>query len=105
MLAAGDRAGARVSDGSDRGRTGAGPLPLPHGEGLVLASILNPVESVRILAVFSLEPDLQVLGPVGAYLHLELGTARSIALLIGAIAAWTALPLAIAALLLHRQDA
>jgi len=75
------------------------------GEGLVLASILNPVESVRILAVLSLEPDLQVLGPMGAYLHLELGTARSIALLIGAIAAWTAAPLAVSALLLHRQDA
>jgi Cu-processing system permease protein len=74
------------------------------GRALVLASVLNPVEAVRILAVLSLEPDLQVLGPMGAYLHLELGTARSVALLAGATLTWAALPIAAAAFILRRLD-
>lgn len=74
------------------------------GRGLVVVSVLNPVEAVRILAVLSLEPDLQVLGPMGAYLHLELGTGASIALLVGALLTWTVVPLAASALVLRRQD-
>jgi Cu-processing system permease protein len=75
------------------------------GQSLTLAAILNPVEAVRILAVMSLEPDLQVLGPLGAYLYVELGTAKAVALLAGAALAWTVAPLAVAAALFRRQDA
>jgi Cu-processing system permease protein len=75
------------------------------GRSLVLAALLNPVESVRILAILSLEPDLHVLGPMGAYLHLELGTLRSAALLAAAVLAWAAAPLVAAGALFARQDA
>lgn len=77
----------------------------PSGQSLVLAAVLNPVESVRILAVLSLEPDLQVLGPMGAYLHLEVGTLRSVVLLGSATFTWALMPLLAAVLLLRRQDA
>ena len=75
------------------------------GRTLTLAAIGNPVESVRLLAVMSLEPDLQVLGPLGAYLDNELGRAMSMVLLAGAIVAWTAGPIFAAAALFNRQDA
>jgi Cu-processing system permease protein len=74
------------------------------GPSLVLATVLNPVEAVRILAVLTLEPDLRVLGPMGAYLHIELGTARSALLLSMAVVAWTVVPLLFAAALFRRQD-
>jgi ABC-type transport system involved in multi-copper enzyme maturation permease subunit len=74
------------------------------GESLVLAAIGNPVESVRILAILSLEPDLHVLGPLGAYLHTEMGTLGSAVLLSLAVLAWAAAPLAAATLVFSRQD-
>jgi len=77
----------------------------PSGEALVLAAVLNPVESIRILAVLSLEPDLQVLGPLGAFLNTEFGAGRSAILLSGATAVWAAVPLTAAVMLFRRQDA
>ncbi len=75
------------------------------GEVLLASTLLNPVEAVRILAVLSLEPDLQVLGPLGSYLYLEFGPAWSAAVLAGAVLAWAAIPLALAAAVFRRQDA
>src|SRR5690606_9394908 len=75
------------------------------GETLLLSTLLNPVVAVRILAVLRLEPDLQVLGPLGSYLYLEFGTAGSALLLSAAVLAWTAAPLAVALFLFRRQDA
>lgn len=74
------------------------------GRALVAAVLLNPVEAVRILAVMSIAPDLQVLGPLGAYLHVELGFARTVVLLGAATLAWCAAPLVCAAGILRRQD-
>ncbi|TAK73762.1 MAG: hypothetical protein EPO16_12100 [Dehalococcoidia bacterium] len=74
------------------------------GETLLLAVLANPVEGARILAVIGLEPDLRVLGPLGSYLINEMGLATTALLLAGALAAWTALPLAIAARVFSRQD-
>lgn len=76
----------------------------PSGEALVLAAVLNPVEAIRILAVLSLEPDLRVLGPLGAYLHTEFGVGGSALLLGGATFAWAAVPLASAVVIFRRQD-
>ncbi|MCZ2109565.1 MAG: ABC transporter permease [Dehalococcoidia bacterium] len=75
------------------------------GRTLTLAALGNPVEAVRLLAVMSLEPDLQVLGPLGAYLDNELGRAVSMGLLSVGIAIWTAGPIVAAAALFNRQDA
>lgn len=75
------------------------------GESLVLAAIGNPVESVRILAILSLEPDLNVLGPLGAYLQTQFGTAGSSVLLSLAVLLWAVAPLAAATLTFRNQDA
>ena len=76
----------------------------PSGQTLVLAVLANPVEAARILAVIGLDPDLRVLGPLGAYLVNEVGVRTTTALLVGALLLWTALPLACAARILGRQD-
>lgn len=74
------------------------------GETLLLAVVANPVEGARILAIVGLEPDLRVLGPLGAYLVNELGLVTTTVLLLGALAAWTAAPLALATRVFARQD-
>lgn len=74
------------------------------GRALTAVAVLNPVEATRIIAIMSLEPDLEILGPLGAYLSGQLGTATSSTLLAGALAVWTAAPLAVAAHLFRRQD-
>lgn len=74
-------------------------------EVLLAAALLNPIESVRILAVLSLEPDLQILGPLGSYLYIEFGTGGAAAILVAAVAAWIVAPVAAAVLLFRRQDA
>jgi ABC-type transport system involved in multi-copper enzyme maturation permease subunit len=75
------------------------------GQTLLMAVLGNPVESVRILAVLSLEPDLSILGPLGAYLSNEFGQRASATLLVGNVFAWAAAPLALAVYLFRRQDA
>lgn len=74
------------------------------GRGLLGAVLANPVEGARILAVVGLEPDLRVLGPLGAYLVNEVGVRTTVSLLLAALTAWTALPLWIAARVFARQD-
>jgi hypothetical protein len=62
------------------------------------------VEGARILAVIGLQPDLRVLGPLGAYLVNEIGTGTTVLLLLGALAMWAAGPLALAASIFRGQD-
>ena len=88
----------------DLGAIGLALAVSSSGRTLTIATMGNPVECVRILAVMSLEPDLQILGPLGAYLDNEVGTWTTVGLLGGALAAWSAAPLAAAALLFRRQD-
>lgn len=75
------------------------------GRSLLLLVLGNPVEAVRILAVLSLEPDLQVLGPLGAYVTEEVGASTGAALLVAALVAWTVLPLLAAIHALGSRDA
>lgn len=72
--------------------------------GLVAALLLNPVDVARVLAVLRLSPDLDVLGPAGAYLHDTLGAGGAAVMLGAALAGWLAVPLAGAAWAFHRQD-
>lgn len=74
------------------------------GDTLLLATLANPVEGVRILAVIGLQPDLRVLGPLGAYLVNEVGTGTTVMLLLGALVMWTAAPLILAARIFRGQD-
>jgi Cu-processing system permease protein len=75
------------------------------GRALLLTVLANPIECVRILAIMSLEPDLDVLGPLGAYVSNEVGRTTGALLLIGALAAWVSVPLAIALRAFSRADA
>jgi len=74
------------------------------GRTLLLASLLDPVESARILGGLAVEPNLDVLGPLGAYLATELGVGPTAALLSMAMVAWIAAPLSIAVAVFRRQD-
>lgn len=74
------------------------------GRTLLFAALLNPVEAARILGVLAVEPNLEVLGPLGAYLSTQLGRETSVALLVGALLAWIGAPLAAAVTLFRTQD-
>jgi Cu-processing system permease protein len=74
-------------------------LPIEIVSALLVA---NPVDAARVLGVLALEPDLYLLGPAGAFLVARLSTAGTAALLLGALAAWTAVPVAAAAMSFSR---
>ncbi len=76
----------------------------PSGRMLFLTVLANPVESVRILSVMGIETDLDILGPLGTYLTDTLGRAGTVGFLGAALAAWTVVPVAIAAWLFNTQD-
>lgn len=55
-------------------------------------TFVNPVEAFRIGVVSSLDPDLSLLGPVGAKIVARLGTGGTTALAAGALGAWVVGP-------------
>lgn len=73
----------------------AGGLPVPL-VGLSLAA--NPVDAARVLGILSLEPDLYLLGPAGAYLTSRLSRAGAAWALLGSLALWASAPLGLAVL-------
>ncbi len=75
------------------------------GRTLLAVALGNPVEATRLLAVLSVEPDLQILGPLGAYMVDRLGTKTSAVLLLLSLAAWSLAPLCVAVRLFQSQDA
>ncbi|HWQ27990.1 MAG TPA: ABC transporter permease subunit [Dehalococcoidia bacterium] len=75
------------------------------GGGLLLALLANPVEIVRVLAIIHLEPDLEVLGPFGAYLMERVGVGGATAILSAALVAWVTAPVSLAAWLFETRDA
>ncbi len=75
------------------------------GGGLLLALLANPVEIVRVLAIIHLEPDLEILGPFGSYLMERVGVGGATAILGAALAAWTIVPVTLAAWLFEMRDA
>ncbi len=75
------------------------------GGGLLLALLANPVEIVRVLAIIHLEPDLEVLGPFGAYLMERVGVGGATAILGAALVAWVTAPVSLAAWLFETRDA
>jgi Cu-processing system permease protein len=77
----------------------------PSGRALLLTVLANPVEAVRILAIMSIESDLQLLGPLGAYMSEEVGVRVSTVLLCAALAVWAVVPLALAGRVFATKDA
>jgi ABC-type multidrug transport system ATPase subunit len=62
-------------------------------EFLSAALLANPVDAARVLGVLSLEPDLYLLGPAGAYLAAQFSRGGAAALLLGALSFWAVAPL------------
>lgn len=56
---------------------------------LVIWSVVNPVEAFRIAVMVVLDPDLQILGPVGIELVRRHGTAVVLAITSLSLALWT----------------
>lgn len=76
------------------------------GEGAILAAAaVDPFTSGRLAALLLLDAGGGVLGPVGQYLVLRLGGPGAVALLLGMVAAWVAVPLLIARRITARRDA
>lgn len=75
------------------------------GGGLLVALLANPVEIVRVLAIIHLEPDLEVLGPFGAFILDRLGEAGATVALSAGLALWVLGPLAAAIWLFNSADA
>jgi Cu-processing system permease protein len=65
-------------------------------EFLSAALLANPVDAARVLGVLSLEPDLYLLGPAGAYLAAQFSRGGAAALLLGTLVLWAAAPLLVA---------
>ena len=72
--------------------------------GLLAAVLLNPLEACRILALLGTDLRGAALGPFGAYLITTFGVAGTIAILVGDLAVWTAVPLWFARRRLPRRD-
>ena len=53
----------------------------------------NPVDAARVLGVLSLEPDLYLLGPAGAYLTARFSRGGAAMLLVGSLILWASVPL------------
>lgn len=89
--------------GMDLALAGLAPAVRLGPEGLLVAVLLNPLEAGRILALLPTSAGGTALGPFGAFLLDRFGPAGAGALLVGAIVAWTAAPLAIAGRALARR--
>jgi ABC-type multidrug transport system ATPase subunit/ABC-type transport system involved in multi-copper enzyme maturation permease subunit len=63
---------------------------------LSFSLVANPVDAARVLGVLSLEPDLYLLGPAGAYLTARFSRGGAAAVLIVALFVWATVPLAVA---------
>lgn len=75
------------------------------GRSLLIAVLANPVECVRIFFIMSLEPDVDVLGPLGSYVINEVGRGTAISLIAGALVLWIVIPLTVAISVARNQDA
>jgi Cu-processing system permease protein len=73
--------------------------------GMLAAVLLNPLESVRILAVLTIDGDGRSLGSFGAHLLDRFGSSGSRLVLLAGVAAWIAVPLAVARAAVRRRDA
>lgn len=89
----------------DLGAIGLALAVSSSGRTLLMVVLGNPIECVRILAIMSLESDLEVLGPLGSYVANEVGTGTGAALLAGMLAVWAVTPLAAALAVARTRDA
>lgn len=89
----------------DLGAVGLALSVSSSGRSLLLVVLGNPIECVRILAIMSLESDLEVLGPLGSYVANEVGRGTGVVLLSAALLAWVIVPLAATLRIASNRDA
>lgn len=75
------------------GSLAANGMPAEWLAGMLIA---NPVDAARVLGVLALEPDLYLLGPAGAFIASRLSHTGAVLVLLTALVAWAALPVAAA---------
>jgi Cu-processing system permease protein len=68
-------------------------LPAPA---LAATLVANPIDATRVLGVLALEPDLYLLGPAGAYITAQWGSAAAAALLLTSTTMWAVAPVLVA---------
>ncbi|HEX9889907.1 MAG TPA: ABC transporter permease subunit [Nitriliruptorales bacterium] len=71
---------------------------------LLVAVLVNPVETGRVLTLLATRSDPATLGPFGAYLDTRFGLPIATAMLGSALAAWIVLPVTGACLALRHRD-
>lgn len=72
--------------------------------GLLAVVLVNPLEAARVLGLLVLDGTSNV-GSFGTHLEAMLGRSGAIRLLVGVLAWWTLVPLAVASWVTHRRDA
>ncbi len=78
---------------------------LRFGEVAIVAAILaDPFTSARVAALLVLDAEAGVLGPTGAYLLGRIGQGGALLALLAVVAAWTIVPLLLAARSAARRD-
>ena len=70
---------------------------------LLVASLANPLDAYKLVAVQTLQASLDVLGPAGVYATRRFGSALP-PLLLGLLALWVVVPLPIGYWLFKRTD-
>lgn len=73
------------------------------GPWLVALLMLNPIDGIRALGLVRLGADV-LLGPTGAALQQTLGSSAATTAVVGSLAVWLALPMAIAVRSYRRRD-
>jgi ABC-type transport system involved in multi-copper enzyme maturation permease subunit len=72
--------------------------------GLVMATVANPLQAGRILALLAFDASATILGPVGAFLVDSAGRGLAALFLTGVMVAWTVATIWLGAAFLRRRD-
>lgn len=75
------------------------------GRYLFIAVLTNPVECIRILLILTLDPEGDVLGPLGSYVVNEVGRSTSVCLITAALVLWIIVPIIMTISTARNQDA
>ena len=89
--------------GVDLALAGLGPSIRLGPSALLVVILLNPIETVRVLALLASDTQGIQLGPFGAYLDARFGDQGAAVVMLGALAIWVWVPLALAWWRLERR--
>lgn len=75
---------------------GLSVIPSPSISTLTAFLFFNPIDSIRVLSILILEPDLYLLGPAGAYIMQTFNQTGAILMITSTLIIWVLLPMATA---------